>query len=250
MTASEIQHALAKYADAEKAAFFPYFFKTGPGQYAEGDKFIGVTVPNQRIVAKKFANTPLAELATLLSSEIHEHRLTALLILTTQYEKAKKDPPTQQKIYSFYLKNLPAVNNWDLVDQSAPKILGAHILKNPDLTGTLHALADSKNLWQERIAIVATYTFIKAKIFDPTLQIAENFLTHSHDLIHKATGWMLRELGKIDQPAEETFLKKHYQKMPRTMLRYAIERFTPEKRNFYLGRKSDAKTLITKKWTQ
>lgn len=238
MTASQIQHALATYADTEKAAFFPYFFKTGPGQYAEGDKFIGVTVPNQRIVAKEFADTPLTELTTLLSSKIHEHRLTALLILTTQYEKAKKDPPTQQKIYSFYIKNLPAVNNWDLVDQSAPKILGAHILKNPQLEKVLDTLADSKNLWQERIAIVATYTFIKAKKFDLTFAIAEKFLTHKHDLIHKATGWMLRELGKIDQPAEENFLKKHYQIMPRTMLRYAIERFTPEKRNFYLGRKN------------
>ncbi len=238
MTATQIQRALQQYADTEKAAFFPYFFKTGPGQYAEGDKFIGVTVPNQRIVAKEFADTPLTELTTLLASKIHEHRLTALLILTTQYEKAKKDPPTQQKIYNFYLKNLPAVNNWDLVDQSAPKILGAHILKNPDLENTLYTLANSKNLWQERIAIVATYAFIKAKKFDATFAISEKFLTHKHDLIHKATGWMLRELGKIDQPAEENFLKKHYQIMPRTMLRYAIERFTPEKRNFYLGRKN------------
>ncbi len=225
-----IQQALRKCASAEKAAVLAGFFKTGKGQYGEGDVFLGVTVPKTRSVAKAFAHAATSELAALLKSKIHEERLVALLILAEQYKTGSE---TQQKrIADFYLKNKSGVNNWDLVDLSADKILGQYLLKND--RAILSTLAESSRLWDRRIAIVATFAFIRKNQFADTLRLCDALLTDRHDLMHKACGWMLREVGKRDQQALEGFLKKRYRQMPRTMLRYAIERFPEQKRKAYL----------------
>lgn len=225
---NELKKDLETLAEKEKAAFFPRFFKTGKGQYGEGDKFIGVTVPNQRKIAKKYFKIPLPELQKLLTSPIHEHRLTALLILVDKYQKTDQ----KQEIFDFYLQNLSSVNNWDLVDSSAPKIIGAHLLNKP--RALLYQWAKSPDLWQKRIAILSTYTFIHQKDYTDTLKIAEILLQDKHDLIHKAVGWMLREIGKLDQPFLEKFLHKWHKNMPRTMLRYAIEKLDTDKRRFFM----------------
>ena len=219
------------------------FFKAGWGEYAEGDKFIGVSVPNCRIIAKKYSDLPLSEIQKLIRSEIHEERMVALLILVEQFEKA--DRKEQERIFNFYLKNIKYINNWDLVDLSSYKIVGKYLFRNPYCTTTLkgttlqgntllNILAKSKNLWERRIAIISTFAFIKNGKLDKTPEISEILINDRHDLIHKAVGWMLREVGKISQKREEDFLKKHYKNMPRTMLRYAIERFGEEKRQLYL----------------
>jgi len=231
MTADSVQKELRKKINPDKAAFFPRFFKTEKGQYGEGDIFIGITVPNQRIIAKMFKNLPLEEVALLLESEVHEHRLTGLLILVDQYTRAKVESD-RKRFADFYLKHISRVNNWDLVDVSAHYILGAHLFDKDKKI--LHTLARSKNLWERRVAIIATYDFIRRNVFDGTLAIAEILVNDSEDLIHKAVGWMLREIGKRNQHAEENFLKKHYKTMPRTMLRYAIEKFDLQKRAFYM----------------
>ncbi len=223
---------LAKLADTEKAAFFPRFFKAGPGGYAEGDIFIGVTVPNIRIIAKKYGDLLTADLTELLHSPIHEYRLTALLILVDQYKRGDKE--TQQKIVNLYLNNTAYINNWDLVDASCYKIIGPWV----DHTNNQHlidTLAASKSLWEQRIAIVSTFHFIRKGQLQPTFRIAEVLLSHTHDLIHKAVGWMLREAGKRDEAALISFLKKHYTQMPRTALRYAIEKFDERTRKQYLA---------------
>ena len=217
-------------ADPVKAAFFPRFFKAGPGQYAEGDRFIGITVPAQRIIAKKYQDLSFADLKTLIHHPIHGYRLTALLILVRRFERG--DEAMRKTVADFYLKNLEGVNNWDLVDSSAHQILGAFI-EIGDRSVLLN-LARSKSLWKERIAVVATYHFIRQGDFKDFFAVAELLMDHKHDLIHKALGWMLREVGKRDLAAEEKFLKKHLKKMPRTMLRYAIERFPEGKRLKYL----------------
>ncbi|PIR55492.1 DNA alkylation repair protein [Candidatus Peregrinibacteria bacterium CG10_big_fil_rev_8_21_14_0_10_36_19] len=227
MDVTQLKKDLQAYANQEKAEFFPRFFKTGKGQYAEGDKFIGVTVPNQRKIAKKYTNLPLPEVEKLLRDPIHECRLTALLILI---EKYKTSP---QAIYDLYIKNLKYINNWDLVDTSAPKILGEYLLENPN-RDLLHKLAKSQNLWERRIAIISTQTFIKHLQFDDTIKIATLLLQDTHDLIHKAVGWMLREVGKKDLKTLENFLKKHHKTMPRTALRYAIEHLPQDKRHHYM----------------
>lgn len=215
----------------EKGLFFQRFFKTGKGQYAEGDIFLGITVPQQRIVAKKyFKEISLKDLSTLLESTIHEHRLTALLILNLKYAKA--DEKTKKELYEFYVAHREHVNNWDLVDSSAGVIMGDYLYDKPK--NFLTFLAKSPNIWDRRIAIIATYGFIKREQYDETLKIAEILVYDKHDLIQKAVGWMLREIGNRDQEVEETFLQKHYKTMPRTMLRYAIERFTPSRRAFYM----------------
>lgn len=205
------------------------FFKTGPGDYGAGDKFIGVVVPDQRKIAKKYKDLSLIDLQTLLDSPIHEHRLTALFILIFQF---KASP---QKIYNFYLKNLKNINNWDLVDSSAPKIMGQYLKdkKNRDI---LYKLVKSKNLWRRRIAVLTTYTFIKNNDFKDCLKLSKILLNDDHDLIHKATGWMLREIGKIDLSVLLKFLDKNYKKMPRTMLRYSLEKLSETKRQYYLSR--------------
>jgi len=204
------------------------FFKTGEGEYGEGDKFLGVSVPDQRKIAKRYQDLSLDDVQKLLDSRIHEHRQVALIILTHQYKRSKD----KKKIADLYLKNTKNINNWDLVDISAPKILGDYLLDKD--RSVLYKLAKSKNLWEKRIAILSTYAFIKHAQFDDTLNISEILLNDKHDLIHKAVGWMLREVGKKNQAVEERFLRKHYKKMPRTMLRYAIEKFDEKKRKYYM----------------
>lgn len=228
MIYTQVLEALRSLANAEKAAFFPKFFKSFPGGYGEGDLFLGVTVPNQRNIANKFVHMVNPdELQDLIESPYHEVRLTALFILVNKYQKA-----TDKTFWvEFYLKNLAYVNNWDLVDSSAHLILGEW-LWDKDRT-LLYQMAQTGNLWENRISIISTHYFIRKKDFADTLAISEILLRHPHDLIHKAVGWMLREVGNRDFEAEKAFLQKHHQSMPRTMLRYAIERFPiPEKEYF------------------
>lgn len=231
----KIKQELKKLTNPKKAKILARFFKTGKGEYGEGDRFLGVTVPEQRKVAKKYSETSLADLQKLLESRIHEHRMTALVILTLKFPKANDE--FKKEIYNFYLKNTKRINNWDLVDISAPKIVGEYLLDKPEKRKILYKLSKSKNLWERRVAIMATFAFIRNEDFKDTLKISKILLNDEHDLIHKAVGWMLREVGKIDQEKEEKFLKKHAGKMPRTMLRYAIEKVDERKRGFYLNRK-------------
>ena len=222
---------LAKVANREKAIFLKRFFKAGKGDYAEGDILIGVTVPKTRKIVSKYRSMPLVEVGQLLKSPIHEHRLAALLILVWQFEHG--NPQQQEKIYKLYLRNTKYINNWDLVDSSAPYIVGGYLL-NQKNRSILDTLALSNNLWKQRIAMLATYQMIKQKEFGDALRIAQLLLPHKHDLIHKAVGWMLREVGNRDLAVEEKFLKKHYKTMPRTTLRYAIEKFPVARRQKYL----------------
>ncbi|RJR18745.1 MAG: DNA alkylation repair protein [Nitrospiraceae bacterium] len=226
----QIKAEMKHIANPEKAVVLSRFFKTGKGEYGEGDLFLGITVPEQRKIARKYSLLPLNKLQKLLSSKIHEHRLTALLILVIKYGKADED--SREDIFNFYLSNMKHINNWDLVDLSADKILGTHLLKRD--RGILFRMAKSRNIWERRIAIMTTFHFIKNNQFSETLAVAEILLNDSHDLIHKAVGWMLREIGKRDRETEERFLLKYYSIMPRTMLRYAIEKFDDNKRKFYL----------------
>lgn len=229
---NNLKQDLQKLANPEKAAFFPRFFKAGKGEYAEGDQFIGVTVPNQRKIAKKYRDLSLSEIKKLLHSKIHEHRLTALFILVAQFQKA--DESQKEAVYNFYLDNRSQVNNWDLVDSSAHKIVGAYLIDKD--RSILQKLAKSKGLWDRRISIISTFAFIARGELEDSLQLAEMLVNDDHDLMHKAVGWVLREVGKKDLAAEEKFLKKHYKTMPRTMLRYAIEKFPDKKRKFYMGK--------------
>ena len=232
--AATVVSALEELIDPEKARFLPRFFRTGPGEYGEGDRFLGVTVPLQRRVARRFAGLHWTAVAELLASPYHEARLTALLILVQQFAKA--DRAGRAAIVGFYLDQLSAVNNWDLVDLSAPRILGAWLLDQPPAARqVLHRLAGSGDLWRQRVAMLATLPLIKADRFAAALAIAEILLHHEHDLIHKAVGWMLREVGKRDLDTELAFLDAHGATMPRTMLRYAIEKFPPDQRSRYLA---------------
>jgi 3-methyladenine DNA glycosylase AlkD len=235
--AADVRKELKSMADPDKVATLQRFFKTGPGQYGEGDIFIGVMVPHSRQVAKKFSQLPLGEVRTLLYSRIDEERLVALLILAQRYSSSASSSREKEKIVKFYLDNIKQVNNWDLVDLSASNILGAHLVDNRDRRRLLYRLAGSDNVWERRIAIVATHHFIRNGDFSDTLKIAVMLLQDRHDLIHKAAGWMLREVGKRDAAAEEAFLEKHCSVMPRMMLRYAIERLPESKRHRY--RKAD-----------
>jgi 3-methyladenine DNA glycosylase AlkD len=233
MSYAKVKQELNKFTDKEKAKILSRFFKTGKGEYGEGDVFIGIKVPDQRKVAKKYyKEILLSDIEKLLKSEVHEHRLTALLILTYKYPKLSAKE--KKKIIDFYIKHTDYINNWDLIDLSAPKILGQYLLEKPDERKILYKFAKSKSLWERRIAILTTYTFIRNQQFNDTLAISELLLNDDHDLIHKGVGWMLRELGNRDQKTEEGFLKKHYKIMPRTMLRYAIEKFEEGKRQYYL----------------
>jgi len=257
---NQIKQDLQNKANPKKAQILQRFFKTCKGEYGEGDVFLGVVVPECRKVVNAHKDASFTVLQKLMQSKIHEHRLVGVLILVEQFKKADRlyrHPERsasgvegynlstrytlrqaqgdalvmRKKIFDFYLKNAKQVNNWDLVDLSASHI-GAYLLdKN---TSILIKLAKSKNLWERRIAIMMTFAFIRENRFDETFRIAELLLSDSHDLIHKAVGWMLREVGKRDLKSEEVFLKKHYKKMPRTMLRYAIEKFEETKRKKYL----------------
>ncbi|MFA6005113.1 MAG: DNA alkylation repair protein [Patescibacteria group bacterium] len=237
-TLHELKEALSEKANPKKAEFLPRFFKTGTGQYGEGDKFLGVVVPDIRKIARQFKNLPETDLTALLKSEYHEERLAALLLLVHNYVHGASDD--KKKVYDFYLSHTKFINNWDLVDLSSHEIVGDYLLNQyragkPSPYSVLVELANSSNLWERRIAIVSTSAFIHEGISQPTLDVAEILLHDTHDLIHKAVGWMLREVGKrCSQEVEEDFLKKHYKTMPRTMLRYAIERFSPELRAKYL----------------
>jgi len=230
MIVPEIRARLQKLGTKKRAKVSQRFFKTGPGEYGEGDIFLGVTVPELRQLATAYQAITLREVAQLLRSAIHEARLLALLILVRAYGRG--DEHAQKRIYELYLKNTRHINNWDLVDASAEHIVGAFLMGRS--RKPLYALARSSDLWERRIAILATFHFIKRGAFAETLKIAGMLLSDKEDLIHKAVGWMLREVGKRDIRIEERFLKEHYKKMPRTMLRYAIERFPESKRQRYL----------------
>lgn len=221
---------LQAHATAEKAKVLSRFFKTGKGEYGEGDIFIGVTVPDNRCVARLHTNESLETISQMLKSKIHEHRLSALLTLVEIYTKEKS---RREEIFNFYINNLHGINNWDLVDLSAPKIVGHYLLTIPSPT-LLQKLSNSTSQWQRRIAIVATLELIRNGIFDPTLDLAEKYLSDPEPLIHKATGWMLREIGKKDETTLIKFLDSHSKSMPRTALRYSIERLTPEQKRYYM----------------
>jgi 3-methyladenine DNA glycosylase AlkD len=229
-TANEISKRLRKMGDKEDALFLQGFFKTGIGQYGEGDIFLGIRVPALRKLANAYKNLPLKEILSLLKSPYHEVRLFALISFVNAF--AKGDEIIQKTIYDLYLANTKYINNWDLVDISAPKIVGAYLFTRN--RKPLYQLVKSKSLWERRIAVLATFYFIKNNQFDDCLRIAEILLKDKEDLIHKAVGWMLREVGKRDTKIAEAFLKKHCRTMPRTMLRYAIERFSPSKRKMFL----------------
>jgi 3-methyladenine DNA glycosylase AlkD len=230
MTAADIEARLRAEGNLQLAQGLSRFFKTGPGEYGEGDQFIGLKVPAVRQLVREYRQLPVDEVKRLLASPIHEARLLALLLLVQSFQKG--DTRTCQSIYRLYLKNTCFINNWDLVDASAEHIVGGYLFDRTD--APLRRLAKSKVLWERRIAVVATFHFIRRNRFDTTLTLCEILLADPHDLIHKATGWMLREVGKRDQDCLEGFLRQHCRIMPRTMLRYAIERFPQAKRLRYL----------------
>lgn len=227
-----LEKELEKYADGEKAKLLQRFFKTGKGEYGEGDIFLGLTVPKIRYLAKRFPNLDFNELQDLLNSKVHEKRMLALVVLVNRYKKSKNEDE-KKEIFDFYLGNTRNINNWDLVDVNCKDIVGRYLFDKD--RKILYKLAKSKDLWEKRIAIISTSYFIWQNQFEDTLKISEILLEDKHDLIHKAVGWMLREVGKRDLRVEEDFLKKHYKKMPRTMLRYAIEKFNDKKRKSYLN---------------
>jgi len=229
--ARQVHAAAMALANPEKAAFLTGFFKTGKGQYAEGDRFLGISVPLLRKLARQFRQLALADCEELLQSRYNDERLLSLLILVEHYRKG--DTRTKDDVYRIYLRNRRRVNNWNLVDGSAPHIVGLHLLRRD--RSSLRKLAQSRSLWDRRIAVLATFAFIRENDFADTLKMTEQLLGDEHDLMHKACGWMLREIGKRNQPVLEGFLRQHRAAMPRTMLRYAIERFPAAKRAAYLA---------------
>ncbi|MDR0611878.1 MAG: DNA alkylation repair protein [Dysgonamonadaceae bacterium] len=233
MNAEFILRELLSVADSEKAKFLQRFFKTGKGQYAEGDVMLGIAVPLTRDIVKKSQALPFNDIQILLDSEYHEARLAGLLFLVKQFKKAKE--AERKEIFDFYLKNARKANNWDLVDLTCRDVIGLYLLDKTDRS-ILYRLAESDNLWEQRMAVVSTWTFIKNRQLGDTLAVAEKLLSHKHDLIHKAVGWMLREVGKKDRQTLVDFLETHYKNMPRTALRYAIEHFSPEERAYFMKR--------------
>jgi len=230
---TEIKEALAVLSIPEKAEFFPRFFKTGKGEYGEGDLFLGVKVPDQRSVAKEYYDKiSLEELSILLSSEYHEHRLTALFMLITKFEKIK-DIRIKEEIVTFYLNHLPHVNNWDLVDSSCYKILGRYAFENQKEI-LLRNLSDSDEMWHKRIAVVGTMYYVKKGSYELTKEFVTKNLKHPHDLMHKANGWLLREMGNKSEQELISYLNQYYKEMPRTCLRYAIEKLDEDLRQDYL----------------
>ena len=236
MTAEDARIKLKSLASPAAAKAAARFFKTGPGQYGEGDTFIGIKVPTLRTVSRSFRSLPLDEIGALLNSPIHDERHLALMILVLQATKC--DEAHRKRAFDLYLSNMQFINNWDLVDCSAPQVVGGFLMTEP--REPLFGLARSKGLWERRIAIVSTQHFIRHGEFDATLAISRILLGDKEDLIHKATGWMLREVGKKDQSVLEGFLDRHGAVMPRTMLRYAIERFPPDRRRAYLQGKNSS----------
>lgn len=243
--ASHIQDELQALRNPEKAAFFPRFFKSEPGGYAEGDQFLGVIVPDQRKIAKRYSEIEAAQLSKLLKSKWHECRLTAVFILVQKFElahrncKAGKSPESEPKQWvDFYLDHLDFVNNWDLVDASAHKILGVWFLEDPKRRSLMRKLAKSKDLWRQRVSVISNFPLIKSGQHAEILELAERFLHHEHDLMHKAVGWMLREMGKIDLALLRGFLQQYASEMPRTMLRYSIEKLSPTERKKWMNRKA------------
>ena len=230
---NQILEALQFLSSPEKKEFLPYFFKTGKGEYAEGDQFIGVVVPDSRKLVKEYwQKAELSDAQEILKSEFHEMRLVALLILVNKFEKSK-DKTEQKKLVDFYLKNTKYINNWDLVDLSCYKLLGRYCFENQK-DDILRELSNSDNMWEKRIAIVATMHHIKkGKSFDLTQELVLNNLNHPHDLMHKANGWLLREIGNKDEEVLLGFLKIHYQNMPRTTLRYAVEKLDEDLRQVF-----------------
>ena len=219
VTLAGLKREMAKLADARRARSSEWFFKTGKGDYGEGDRFLGIDTPNQRHLAKKYRGLKLNDVARLLASRMHEHRAVALLILVDQYRRG--EPAMKQTIFDFYLEHTQHINNWDLVDCSAAYVAGEHLVKGS--RRTLYRLASSPNLWERRISIIATAAFIRRGELQDTFAIAERLLADEHDLIHKATGWMLRETGKQSRAALMEFLERNYARLPRTALRYSIE---------------------------
>jgi 3-methyladenine DNA glycosylase AlkD len=230
MNVDEIHETLRTLGDPNQAGVLRRYFKTGPGEYGEGDEFVGLRVPDMRRLARVYDSLPFSETIRLLQSPAHEARFLGLLILMRAYSRG--DASVRQRIYDGYLQNTRFINNWDLVDVSAEHIVGAHL--NNGGRDRLYALAESELVWERRIAIMATFHYIKQSEFDDTLHIATILLRDPEDLIHKAVGWMLREIGKRNLSIEESFLKAHYKSMPRTMLRYAIEKFPEGLRRQYL----------------
>jgi len=231
MTAKFIIDELMSVANPEQAEFLQNFFKCGKGQYAEGDRMLGIKVPVTRDVVKRCPHLPLSEIQILLHSEWHEIRLAGLLFLVKQFKPAKE--PERKEIFDFYLKNARCANNWDLVDVTCRDVIGLYLLDKTDRS-ILYRLAASDNLWEQRIAMVSTWTFIKHYQYFDTLELTKIFLSHKHDLIHKATGWMLREVGKKNKDVLIEFLEEYKNMLPRTALRYAIEKFSPEERQYFL----------------
>ncbi len=233
MSVGEIRTRLRRLADPEKAKILQGFFRTGPGQYGEGESFLGVAVPVLRKLAREYQETPVGDALELLKSAVHEERLLALLLLVRAF--ARGDRALKENIYRLYCRNIRFINNWDLVDLSAPNIVGAYLSNKS--RKPLYTFARSRDLWKRRIAVIATFTFIRQGDYDDTLKIARILLTDEHDLVHKAVGWMLREVGKRNLRTEEAFLQQEdtYARMPRTMLRYAIERFPEWKRKRYMS---------------
>ncbi len=228
-TIHNIESELRTFQNPEKERILPRFFKTGPGEYGEGDRFIGVVVPNIRIVARNHKSESLDIISRLLDSEWHEMRMCGLMILVEQCRKS-----TPKSVLDFYLSRTGRINNWDLVDLSAPTVVGGYVAEHPDEAVLLDRLAESELLWDQRVSIVSTQTLIRKGILEPTFSLAEKMLNHPHDLMHKAIGWMLREAGKKDQARLESFLDIHASRMPRTMLRYSIEKFPEPLRQHYL----------------
>ena len=239
-TASHVTRELRGAARPDKAEFYPKFFKAEAGGYGEGDRFLGVVVPDQRKIAKQHAHLPREELLKLLESPWHECRLTALFILVHQFDKAfdgkRADPVMANELVHFYLSHLAVVNNWDLVDASAPKVLGRWLLRFPEQRDILDRLAVRPAWWERRVAVLATLPLIHAQQYDEIVSLAERLLTDSHDLMHKAIGWMLREVGKQDLRVLKSFLTMYATRMPRTMLRYAIEKLAEKERQHWLSR--------------
>ena len=235
MNSHQIKKLLQKKSDKKRAKILQRFFKTGKGEYREGDIFLGITVPELRKIVKATKEISLTEIQKLLKSKIHEERLVAALLLVSKFEKATNPPDkkTQKEIFNFYIKNRQNINNWDLVDLSAPNIAGNYLLEKDKKI--LYKLSKSKKLWDRRISIVSTFSFIRQNNFSDTLIISKILLNDEHDLIHKAAGWMLREVGKRDLPTLKKFLLKNYKKMPRTMLRCSIEKFPETERKKYLS---------------
>lgn len=232
MSLEHLKNDLQALGSPQKAAFLSRYFKTENGQYGAGDQFLGITMPEIRATATKYSTLSINEWEELLHSPFHEFRMAALIGLVKRFQKSQKDTETQQTIFELYLNNLEYINNWDLVDVSCRDIVGAYLFYKD--RSILYELAHRNHLWAQRVAIISTSYFIARNQFSDTLQLSELLLSHKHDLIHKAVGWMLREIGKRDELVLEEFLDTHVKQMPRTALRYAIERFPESKRKYYL----------------